>query len=70
MVLKGHIKNGVVVFDTPPPFEEGTEVQVMLEDEEGPTILERFAGSIGSAEGLPEDAAENVDHYLYGAPKK
>jgi len=30
-------------------------------------ILSRFAGK---AQTLPEDAAENLDHYLYGVPRK
>ena len=34
------------------------------------SFRERYAAIIGKAKGLPEDAAENHDHYLYGLPRK
>jgi hypothetical protein len=33
-------------------------------------LLERLGDVVGKVDGLPPDASENVDHYLYGAPKK
>ena len=78
MTYKGHIEAGKVVFDEPVPLAEGTQVRIEVlrgqpdtdNDREVPTLAERLASVIGTAEGLPEDAAENLDHYLYGLPKR
>ena len=34
------------------------------------TLYERWQSFIGIAEGLPEDFAENHDHYAHGRPKQ
>ena len=34
------------------------------------TVAERFGFLIGQARGLPADFSRNLDHYLYGAPKR
>ena len=77
MVYKGHIENGAVVLDEPAELPEGALVKVDIfqtpgdSKEEGvPSLAETLAPFIGKAVGLPEDAAENHDHYLYGTPKK
>lgn len=74
MLLQGHVQNGVVVFDTPTSLAEGTLVQVvpMTPVEKPPkrSLLERLGDVVGSVDDLPEDAAGNIDHYLYGHPKK
>lgn len=77
MTYTGHVKNGVIVLDEPVEIPEGTEVRVDFgprADKDRPRRLksfkEHYAEVIGKAEGLPEDASENHDHYLYGAPKK
>jgi hypothetical protein len=77
MVYSGHIKNGVIVFDQPVALPEGLEVSVEVpataptktpEERLPPTqSLLKYAGK---AVGLPEDASENHDHYLYGTPKR
>jgi predicted DNA-binding antitoxin AbrB/MazE fold protein len=64
------VRNGVIVLDEPAPLEEGAEVTVEIIARETPTLSERLAAVIGKADGLPEDAAENFEHYLYGAPKQ
>ena len=77
MIYQGTVKNGVVVFKTEPP-SEGTDVSVtpvVPVDQPAPaadegdiwTEMENF---VGRAPDLPEDAAQNHDHYLYGAPKR
>jgi hypothetical protein len=74
MSLLGHVQNGVVVFDTPNALPDGTVVRV--EAIAAPinsvkrSLLDRLGDVVGKAEGLPEDASQNVDHYLYGHPKK
>ena len=76
MTYRGHVQNGVVVFDEGIVLPEGISVQVdVLRDQErgedaGPTLYERLKPVIGAAKGLPPDAALNVDHYLYGQPKR
>ena len=71
MSLTGRVQNGVVVFDGPGTLPEGTPVDVSVRAERGPaTHFERFQEIIGAAAGLPEDFAENHDHYIHGTPKK
>jgi hypothetical protein len=72
MVYRGHIQNGVVVFegDTHPP--EGTIVEVQpvktgaCESVDEPIYQ---IGELAVSTGIP-DLARNLDHYLYGHPKK
>ncbi|NUN98606.1 MAG: hypothetical protein HUU16_20820 [Candidatus Omnitrophica bacterium] len=33
-------------------------------------LFEHYRDVIGTAKGLPPDAAVNHDHYLYGMPKR
>jgi hypothetical protein len=77
MTFNGHIENGQVVFDVAPGLPNGTPVVVTIvensapkEEREIPTLYERLKPIIGIAEGLPPDASQNIDHYLYGHPKK
>jgi len=77
MNFTGHIANGQVVLDQPIGLPDGTPVRVepvgspaTAPDAPGPTLLERLGDVVGKAAGLPEDAAQNVDHYLYGHPKR
>jgi hypothetical protein len=76
MSFIGHIKNGVVVFDTPVTLPEGSEVRVELSvgsiasTEELPPLYESIKHLIGQAKGLPPDMSINHDHYLYGTPKQ
>ncbi len=74
MSFAGHVHNGVVVFDSPAPLAEGTEVRVVpLLPSESPlkrSLLERLGDVVGQVHGLPPDASRNVDHYLYGHPEK
>lgn len=73
MSFTGHIQNGVVIFDTPISLPDGTPVKVETIEAEtkgrAGSLLQRLGDVVGKAEGLPPDAAENVDHYLYGHPK-
>jgi len=78
MVYSGHIKNGVVVFDQPVALPDGLEVCIEvpekasttpISEEQIPTPSEILLKYAGKAVGLPEDAARNHDHYLYGTPK-
>ena len=78
MTLHGHIQNGIIVLDSNVPLPEGAAVEVQVivpslnpaPDGELPTLAESLKDFIGILEDLPEDAATNHDHYLYGTPKK
>lgn len=77
MTYKGHVENGVIVLDEPAELPDGASVRIEVcvasektETEPIPTLAETLAPFIGKAVGLPLDAAENHDHYLYGIPKK
>jgi len=67
----------------PVVLPEGTRVQLRVEEEteaeelkgdqadgELPTLLERMKGFVGTVHNLPPDASVNLDHYLYGTPKR
>jgi hypothetical protein len=79
MVYRGQVKNGVVVLDPSSVLPEGAEVRVEVVqaesnqpalDERGQTLGQKLMKYAGRAVGLPEDAAINHDHYLYGMPKQ
>jgi hypothetical protein len=74
MSFTGHVQDGVVVFDTPTDLLDGTAVRSeAIETPPTPakrSLLDRLGDVVGKAEGLPADASQNVDHYLYGHPKK
>jgi hypothetical protein len=68
MRLKGKVKDGVVVPIDPVELPEGADVVMELLEPELPGAwAERF---FGRADDLPADSAENLDHYLYGYPKR
>jgi hypothetical protein len=85
MPLRGKVKKGKVVLDDPRGLPEGTEVEVRpVKKRRKPakpakaakgtgrprSLAERLAKFIGIAKGLPPDASVNLDHYLYGVPKR
>lgn len=69
---RGEVRNGVIVLDEgTPSLPEGLKVQIEPADStECLVICPRGCGDWRAAEGLPEDLAENLDHYLHGHPKK
>ena len=78
MTLHGHVENGLIVLDQQVPLPEGAAVEVQIvspppaiaSETVLPTLAESLKDFIGVLEDLPEDAATNHDHYLYGTPKK
>jgi hypothetical protein len=78
MTYRGHVSNGVIVLDDSVTLPEGLGVSIQpVEDVRTessekpiPTLYERLKPFIGKAEGLPSDASVNLDHYLYGVPKR
>lgn len=77
MTYRGRVENGVIVLDEAPLLPEGAAVKVEIDsvnesrkvDEKprGVPALMKYAGCITD---LPPDASVNLDHYLYGHPKR
>ena len=80
MTYRGKMTNGVVVLDGPQLPPEGTPVTVNVLKPRAPrrakgrkptgTMYDGLKPFIGMGAGLPPDASQNVEHYLYGAPKQ
>ena len=71
MIYRGHVKGGVVVFDSEVELPEGIEVRVEpVVPPPRKTLAEQLGDLIGSVPDLPPDMAEQHDHYLHGAPKR
>ncbi len=78
MVYRGYVENGAIRLEGAPTLPEGAEVEVRLlgdnssqeGEEEIPSVCEALKDFVGKAEGLPPDASINLDHYLYGLPKR
>jgi hypothetical protein len=81
MTYRGKIKNGKVHLDDPKALPDGTEVEVRpvkkpkkprtpQKRKPGQTWAEILAPFIGKVKGLPPDMSVNLDHYLYGLPKR
>lgn len=79
MVYQGHVRNGKIELDADVRLPDGVRVTVSVldsgsqatETEKGEeTLGQRLLRHAGTAEGLPPDAAGNLDHYLYGVPKR
>ena len=75
MSYRGHVRNGLIVFDEPVSIPDGTEVEVKLvqagpDEAQDDSVSRMLLKHAGVAKGLPPDLAENHDHYLHGVPKK
>ena len=44
--------------------------EARAEEPDAPTLAERWTHSAGMTVDLPPDATAQVDHYLYGTPKR
>lgn len=80
MTIEAYVENGQIVLPGPLSLPDGTKVTVsvagesksakLAEPSSRPTINDRLRNVIGQAQALPEDFAENHDHYLHGTAKK
>jgi hypothetical protein len=78
MVYRGHVEDGVIRLEGSATLPDGAEVCVVVVEREQPSqpegpgvsLYDRLKPLIGVIKGLPPDASVNVDHYLYGHPKK
>ena len=73
--------DGVFRPTVPITIPDGTRVHLRVEEENSaqpteansnpiPTLLERLKNVVGTVDDLPEDSSTNLDHYLYGTPKR
>jgi hypothetical protein len=74
MVYRGHVENGIVVFDDLADLPDGLEVKVepignpeeeRALDEDGLTLGQKLLKHAGKAVGLRADLASNHDHCFY-----
>ncbi len=71
MELEGVVHDGVIVPDDAAALVEGVRVRISLAPTEGSKPFgERFAEFKGAAAGLPDDLAEQHDHYRLGTAKR
>jgi hypothetical protein len=76
MTYRGQIQNGVVVFQPAVSIPEGSTVDVtVVSNEPKPgraegTLYESLKDVIGIVDDMPADSSVNIDHYLYGVPKR
>lgn len=79
MTILGHIQNGMIVLDEATTLPDGMKVRVaiMPVGSDAPattdppkTLYERYQSIIGVIDDMPEDFAEQHDHYIHGTPKK
>ncbi len=68
MPYRGHIQNGVVHFDDAMDLPDGTVVEVYAATPMA-GLSERWKDLIGVVSGLPDDMAQNHNHYIHGTPK-
>ena len=72
MSYKGTVKNGVVVLPPGVKLADGTPVEVTpaeIKPEDDP-FLAAVARAAKPRPHWPKDYASNLDHYLYGVPKR
>ena len=79
MTLLGHIQNGMIVLDEATTLPDGMKVRVAIvpvgptpagETSQPRTLLDHYQSIIGVIDDMPEDFAEQHDHYIHGTPKK
>jgi hypothetical protein len=78
MTFHGVVTEGKIALPDGVQLPEGTCVRVEVEPQEsqgsrpaGPlTHREKLLALAGTIDGLPEDLSANLDHYLYGVPKR
>ena len=77
MVYRGQVKNGRVVLHGHEAPPEGATVSVrVLKSRNGgrkpkaPKAHEWLRDIAGIVDDLPPDLSQNLDHYLYGTPKR
>ena len=72
--VKGHYRNQAVELSDPIDLPEGTEVELELTpigiQAAWTSLSEGLLALAGQAQDLPDDMAQNHDHYLHGKPRR
>lgn len=68
MTLRGTIRNGKVELDSETTLPEGTRVDV--EPSAAESLLDLVLRHSVSDPTIPKDFASELDHYMYGLPKR
>jgi virulence-associated protein VagC len=69
MTYLGTVSNGVVILPPEARLPEGAQVRVEPIGDAEP-VGKKLLALAGTVKDLPEDFAENHDHYIHGAPKR
>jgi hypothetical protein len=76
MTVIGTVRNGKIELPDDVSLPEGTSVSVKVIEPAAPLpeaatdTGRRLLKLAGTCEGLPADLSVNLDHYLYGTPKR
>jgi len=75
MVYRGKTKNNMVVLPENIQLVDGLDVDVLVQDpapqqEQTPTVWNELLKIAGTVHSGRTDGSKNVDHYLYGLPKR
>jgi virulence-associated protein VagC len=72
MTYTGTVSKGIVILPPEAKIPDGTKVRVEpIEDvSRVEPVGKRLLALVGSADQLPEDFAQNHDHYIHGAPRR
>ena len=72
MTYLGTVSNGVVILPPEVRLPEGAQVRVEPIADAAPPepVGKKLLALVGTVKDLPEDFAENHDHYIHGAPKR
>ncbi|HLW67062.1 MAG TPA: hypothetical protein VKS79_17240 [Gemmataceae bacterium] len=72
MTITGIVANGVIVPDQPGVLTDGARVEVTVQElpKAASALGQMLLKHAGKAQGLPQDLADQHDHYLHGTPKR
>jgi len=72
MTFRGTVSKGTVILPPEANLPDGAEVRLeLIEDVPGSEPVGRRLPTLaGTIKDLPEDFAENHDHYIHGTPKR
>ena len=72
MTYLGTVSKGVVILPPEARLPEGAQVRVEPIEGAAPPepVGKKLLALAGTVKDLPEDFAENHDHYIHGAPKR
>lgn len=70
MTYRGTVTGGVVVPRRGVQLPEGADVRIEVLKQRVKRRVPKIMRHAGKAKSLPADASKNVDHYLYGHPKR